>query len=296
MLKPFFFKANVSDLHLCHRCPRLFAFKRIGRRNAWNVGFRGTFNCGTVFHKKIVAPFHQDAAGQNEAEKRLKILELIKNNSGSAETLKKELLLLVCQDYFSPLLKAKRKGFDDVQRDSLNMCIEKWVAFLVDDFFFSNTGFLDDPKTFTEQAFWRAEKIMETTCAVSDGTPLIVSGQCDCVLFDRTRKEKLLVEFKCRRTSDRAEEFVQLALYAKLIQASTGLLPRTCVLYFEEENPVQNYSATETEKMIELLPYLFDTAIQVMRTVESRKGTIPKPDNPTLCQQCPYHKECDSRY
>ena len=289
------FRANVSSLHLCHRCPRLFAFERNGKKDTWKVGFEGTFNCGTAFHKSIATPFHKDASGQNGMEKRHKILDLIKNNSDNPETLKKELLFHVCQDYFSSFLK-KTKKRDTTHRDSLNKCIEKWVDFLVDDFLFSNSGFLNNPKTFTEQAFWRAEKIMETDYADSDGTTLTISGQCDCILLDRTREEKLLVEFKCRRKTDSAEEFVQLALYAKLIRKYSGLLPRACVLYLEEENPLKNYSATETEKMIELLPRLFNTAIQVIRAVKSNKESIPKTDNPSLCKKCPYHKDCDTRF
>ncbi len=59
--------ASVSEIHLCHRCPRLLAYQRIGKKNAWKVGLSGTDEMpGTFFHDRIAAPFYKKmAAGGN---------------------------------------------------------------------------------------------------------------------------------------------------------------------------------------------------------------------------------------
>jgi S-DNA-T family DNA segregation ATPase FtsK/SpoIIIE len=70
------------------------------------------------------------------------------------------------------------------------------------------------------------------------------------------------------------------------------------VLYLDEEKEKTTafYSATETADVIALLPHLFNSAIRVIQTLNSGKGTIPRADHLQLCDTCPYAEECDSRF
>ena len=289
------FNTNVSDLHLCRRCPRLLALKLSGKSNAWQVGLQGESFCGSIFHGHVAAPFHRDAAGQKGVKKRREILDLFKAHASNPGVLKKALLDLVYRNYLSPFLDAKSQTLNTSQIELLGRCIVKWVDFLA-GFFCGNSGFPADPAAFVEHAFLPPEKLLKSQYTAGDGTVLTVSGKFDCALLDQTHGEVLLVEFKCRRESDATEELAQLALYAWLIRENTGLSPRTCVLFLEENQPAATFSAAETDKVITLLPQLFDNAIRVIQVLNTDVGTIPKTDNPHLCNECPYREECASRF
>jgi len=288
-------RINVSDLHLCRRCPRLLAWKRSGQKNAWTVGRKGRSFCGNAFHDHIAAPFHQDAAGQNGMKKRLAILEVFQNNPHNADTMKNALRDCVYRNYFSPYLDTNSRTLKTSQIVSLGDILVRWSDFLV-DFFHANSGFQDNPEAFTEQAFWVPERSMKANYTAPDGTVLIVSGRFDSALWDRSNNEVLLVEYKCLKETDPTVELAQIALYAWLLREHTGLSPRADVLYLEEENPLASYSAINTAAVILQLPFLFNTTIQVIRAVKSNKESIPKTDNPSLCKKCPYHKDCDTRF
>lgn len=292
------FKANVSELHLCRRCPRLLAFQLSGSKNAWQTGLKSESFCGKVFHEKIAAPFHNDASGRNGTEKRREILDLIITKAHDRNALKKAFLDRIYRNCLYPFLVAKSRSLDTSQIEALGQCIVKWSDFFV-EFFCGNSGFLADPKTFAEHVFLPPEKLMKANYADPDGKVLAVRGRFDCALLDRTRGEVLLVEFKCLKETDPTEELAQLALYAWLVRESTGLTPRTYVLYLDEEKPTVTFSAAETDNVIALLPRLFDNAIRVIQAVDSGnadKGTIPKADRLRLCEECFYAKECDSRF
>ncbi|MCL2120583.1 MAG: FtsK/SpoIIIE domain-containing protein [Planctomycetaceae bacterium] len=289
------FKANVSDLHLCRRCPRLLALKLSGKSNAWQVGLQGESFCGKIFHNDVAAPFHRDAAGQKGVKKRREILDLFKNHSHNPDELKKELLTLVYRNYLSPYLDVNSQTLSTSQIESLGRCIVKWGDFLT-DFFCGNSDDLDNLAAFVNHAFLPPEKILKSQYTAGDGSILTVSGKFDCALLDRTHGEVLLVEFKCLRETDVTEELAQMALYAWLIRENTGLSPRTCVLYLEEEKPAATFSATETAGVIALLPQLFENAIHVIRAVHSGEKSIPKTDHPQLCNECPYREDCDVRF
>lgn len=289
------FKINVSDLHMCRRCPRLLAWQLSGKTTAWHVGRKGKSFCGSIFHDNIAAPFHNDAAGQNGVKKRRSILEVFKSHPNDAHAMKKALFGCIYQNYFSPFLDEHSHTLSNEQIGLLGNIIEKWGDFLI-DFFHRNSGFREVPEAFTDHAFLPPEKTMKASYIATNGTVLTVSGRFDSALLDHTRGEVLLVEYKCLKETDPTVELAQLALYAWLIREHTGLLPRSCVLYLEEENPLVHFSVIVTGEVISELPKLFDTAIQVMQAVKSGKETIPKTDNPTLCKQCPYNRDCDSRF
>ncbi len=288
-------KANVSDLHLCRRCPRLLAFKLSGKSTAWQVGLQGESFCGKVFHNQIAAAFHRDAAKQNGVKKRRGILDIFERNLHTPETLKKELLACVYRDYLSPYLDAESRSLSMSQIESLGKCTEKWCDFLV-DFFCNSAAGRDNPKEFVEHAFLPPERILKSRFVANDGTTLDVSGKFDCALMDHAKGEVLLVEFKCLKETDPTEELAQLALYAWLIRENTGLSPRTCVLYLEEDQPAARFSAEETAEVIDLLPHLFENAIRTLKAVGAGKGTIPQTDHLPLCDICHFRQECDSRF
>ena len=295
MSKQLPYKINVSDLHLSRRCPRLLALKLTDKPNAWKAGLQGEFYCGRVFHDHIAAPFHRDAAGQKGVKKRRAILDLFANHSHEPAVLKQNLLTHIYRNYLSPYLDEQSQKLSTSQIESLGQCIVKWCDFLV-DFFCGNSSYRDNPSAFVEHAFLPPEKRLKSQYIAMDGTILTVSGQFDCALLDQTHGEVLLVEFKCLKETDPTEELAQLALYAWLIRENTGLSPRSCVLYFEEEKTTAFFSANETADVIALLPHLFDNAIHVIHSLNSGTDTVPKTDHPHLCNDCPYEQECKSRF
>lgn len=293
MPKPLSFKTTVSELCLCRRCPRLFAFRLSVDKNARQAGLEKVSFGSAAFCDEIAAPFHRDAAGQNGVKKRRQILELLKKNAHTPNTLKKALLDEVYRNYLSPFLEANQMTPDGEQAETLGNSIMKWCEFLA-VIFCGNSGFRDDPQAFLEQVFLPQKKNLKSTYTDADGEMLTVRGQFDCALFDQTANEVLLVAFGCHEETGRDEDLAQRAFDAWLIRESTGLPPRISVLYLEKAKSVRTYSAVETAEAIERLPQHFDTAIQVLRAVKTNDRTIPETDNPHLCNTCPYKKECKS--
>ena len=286
------FKTAVSDLCLCQRCPRLLDKKLSGETNAWKVGLKGSSFCGTIFHTKIAAPFHQDAAKQSSLKKRREIIDLFVNNVNNPSAIREAFFNYVKRNYLFPYLKEHSETLYIEQIASLNQIVERWGNFLI-DFFLDNPGFREDPEKFTKYAFsLPPERTVRAKYTAADGTVLDIGGRFDSALLDITNGEVLLLEYKCRKETAPIEELAQLALYAWLIHEKTGLKPRTCVLYLEEEYPAAHFSVETTGSVVKQLSSLFNCTIQVLRAFPSDKGSISKTDNPHLCQECPYNKGC----
>ena len=293
MSKTLSLKTTVSDLHLCQRCPRLLAKKLSGDLNVWRVGLKGSSFCGKIFHDNIAAPFHRDAAKQRGLKKRREIIDLFISNADDRQAMRKTFFDHIYRTYLFPYLVENSQNFESGQIDAFSTIIERWGDFLI-NFFLSNPGFRDDPATFTNYAFsLPPEKNMKANFAAADDTILTIGGRFDSALLDKTNSEVLLVEYKCRRETDHAEDIVQLALYAWLIWQDTGVRPRASILYLEESEPEATYSAKDMEDIIQQFSSLFDCAIQVIRANKLRKEyTPPKTSDPRLCKVCHYANDC----
>ncbi len=289
-------QATVSELHLCRRCPRLLAFSRSGGKNAaWKVGLTGGSFCGTLFHNEIAALFHRDAAGEGTPEKRREILAIFKSNGTDFSGLKHDLLGFSDKNYYMPCLMKKAAKLDNIQIESLYRYMDHWLDFLV-DFFRRSPGYANDHPRFAKHAFIPAERLLQSDWTAPDGTTLTVRGRFDCALLDSHAGEILLAEFKCRKESDPTEELAQLALYAWLTRQATGILPRGAVVYFDEAIPSVFFSKREMNGAVDILPFLFASAMNSIRGTDRAAAVIPKTDSSDLCTVCPFAEECDDTY
>ena len=98
-------RANVSEIHLCQRCPRLLAYQTRGWKDAWKTGLPGDGDLpGKLFHEQIAAPFYKVMADAANPLPRQQLRAIVRRSGKSLEL---ELLSLVEKHFFLPLMARK---------------------------------------------------------------------------------------------------------------------------------------------------------------------------------------------
>ena len=286
-------RASVTEIHLCHRCPRLLAYHRIGRRGAWRVGLKGDGSFpGTIFHNRIARPFHQDLAAGKQTPLTRAIAGLLAHQPSDFD---ERLQAILKEHVLDPVLVKSAHSLSSDQVMALAHGVIHWSRYLA--------GFLkkrhfrnpDWIQSGPAELFGRPEQRMRSVFRVDEETVIEVSGAFDTLLIDRSANEAIVVELKGYRPSHEDEDFIQVALYGWLIRRETGITPRCVVLYLEEPDPVADYPAQRFDGIERHLIGLFRTVREVLRGVEQRGGVrLPLPQDPALCEVCPFARRCDA--
>ncbi|MBW2148892.1 MAG: PD-(D/E)XK nuclease family protein [Deltaproteobacteria bacterium] len=288
-------KANVSQIHLLQRCPRLLAYQLRGRRNAWKIGLAGTGVLpGTLFHDQIAAPFHKMmASGSSPAvRQRLKALLI-----GPGENLEMGLLALLEEHFFLPVIKRQSKKLSADQVMQLGRALELWNRHLAQ---FIRKALLEqrgDIDTLPAKTFHNPEELIKSVYDLGDGETFRVIGKYDALLFDAASGEAVVMEFKGRKAGYAEEDFLQIVLYCWLIKTKTGITPRGVIFYLEEEEPEVRYSSEDITCAMQNLPDLFRRVIDVMEAVSKKqKKSLPPAPDLQLCAVCPFDPQCDGEW
>ncbi len=280
---------SVSGLHLCQRCPRLMAYSYspIGKNRAWRVGLSGSGNLpGSLFHE-IAKKFHKDASGHGDNNKRLAFIAALSSTTGTIET---RILEFFQIHYFLPFLQvhSEKRDLTVIQMDAVANGLRRWGKYLA--------GFLEpiikpgEPvEDIVNKVFHKAEVLLKTTYRYQDKEKFEIRGKPDGLLFDPVNGEAIVLELKCREASDVPEDFAQTILYAWLVKNETGIVPRTEILYLEEEERIAKFSKLDVTQAMANLPLLLNVA----RNVIEKKKPLPSALNPNLCRQCTFDHTCD---
>ncbi|MFO8083524.1 MAG: PD-(D/E)XK nuclease family protein [Desulfobacterales bacterium] len=209
--------ASVSEIHLFHRCSRLLAYHRSGRKNAWKVGLAGTDQMpGTFFHDRIAAPFYKTiASGTNNKVVR----KLVYTLDRSTDENRAEYLLAFLEScFFIPVVTKYGKRFQARKIITLGRGLELWNSCL--------TRFLNQFDPVTEQKGWKTllnkcfhdpEVVISVRCKLDEKTMIRVSGRYDALMLNPDKGEAIIVEFKGRKAGAPDEDFLQVALYGWLL-------------------------------------------------------------------------------
>ncbi|MFO7749521.1 MAG: DNA translocase FtsK [Desulfobacteraceae bacterium] len=285
-------KANVTECHLCQRCPRLLAYHLSGRKAAWTAGLKGNgFFPGNVFHNHIAKPFYQALSSKKPTKLKLDLIELLSKKN---RNLTAGLHGLLQDHLLGPFLaeKAEKMKYEAVL--SLGRGVELWARHLTEFLKEQITCDSTQGESLIAQIFCDPEKLITGSTRLKDGRTFQVSGKFDSLMVDQIRKEVILVEFKGLKPHFHDEELVQIGLYGWLIQQKTGIQPKGVVLYLDEKNSEVVYSAGEMAQMSSRLPELFKVVADVKASTH-RKGkiTLPPPFQPFLCDSCFLNGSCD---
>lgn len=278
---------SATDLALCQRCPRLLAYKDVGRRNAWKVGIEGSGErYGSLFHKHVAEAFFSDM-GKTAAPGREAMRLLL---SGTSKGLSEGLSDLIRTRYFNPFLEehGKRLSADCV------MAMADGTAFWVRDL----AGILEaipslrkDPERGLDRVFAGSGRALRAFYSAEDGTLLKVSGRCDALIFNPDSGTACLFEFKGYRPTDPTAALSQSLIYAWLVESATGVLPSVRLIYLEGGGPFA-FPKEDVASMLRGLPPLFESA----RNVLLRRKPLPVPASESLCSRCPWDGECNKEW
>ncbi|MDM8522669.1 DNA translocase FtsK [Desulfococcaceae bacterium HSG8] len=282
-------KANVSEIHLCQRCPRLLAYQLCGHKNAWRIGLTGTGTMpGKLFHDHIAAPFYKAMASESDIREGLTLL------IGSGKNLELGLLALIEKHLFLPVMEQHCKKLGEVQIMQLGHGVELWNRF--------QAQFLDkilqhqknDINALLAKTFHNPEELITGIYNLGNDRKLQVSGRYDALLFDVTGSEAVVMEFKGRKAGRADEDFLQLVLYCWLLKTETGISPRGAVFYLEENEPEVLYSAEDITNTMQNLSNLFQQVIDVQDAVKEKENiTLPPSPDPQLCKDCEFSPKCE---
>ncbi|MBF0530594.1 MAG: PD-(D/E)XK nuclease family protein [Deltaproteobacteria bacterium] len=283
-------KTNVTEIHLCHRCPRLLGYQLAGRKNAWKVGLKGLGHFpSTIFHDRIARVFVEKIISSQDSTLRKHLATAMKKGS---EDLPETIYALVDQYVLEPFLMENASKMPDVCILALAKGVKAWCRYLAQ---FLITREIDDKTRASSriaEIFSVPEANLEQGLKLENGLSIKVRGRLDTVLFDPADKEAVIIEFKGYKPEHDDEDFIQLALYAWLFREHTGVSPKGVVLYLDEERPEAAYSSMDLEQVEDNLKILIRTTIEVKQATGEKKH-LPQPHDPQLCSICPFDQTCD---
>ncbi|NLL36998.1 MAG: DNA translocase FtsK, partial [Fretibacterium sp.] len=277
----------VSNMALCGRCPRLFAYADSGRNNAWRVGIDGGGNYyGSDFHNRIAAPFFKGARKKNTTIYR-ELIEAFREGSDGFEA---RLARLVERRCFNPFLENKNAagGLSPEPALAAARAADRWARCMA-RFLLRVPSLFKEPESLLPQVF-AASARLKGEHIFEDGQPLRMTGDYDALLFNPDEGGAMLFEFKGYKGSDPLSGLAQALLYCYLVERTTGLLPGLCLIFLEDENPLELPSEKVSEMMASALPPLFDS----VRAALNRQKPLPMTLDPFLCARCPFDSFCDS--
>lgn len=279
-------KINVSELHLCQHCPRLFAYSRIKKKKTAFIGHKGTGNLpGTLFHS-FTHIIQNDFSLNGPGKERM--IALMKKDPVRFSTYFHE---LIKEEYLIPFLSEHGMNLNFDKIEAFSSACERWIKYL-SDFISPHISRNDEPGLLLDKIFHSSEYIMISKHSLLDGEVIQVSGKPDALLFDPKTNEPVVLEYKGRKESDPMQDLAQTSLYAWLVSKSIGLTPRVDILYLEEEEPLVRYSLTEIQDIIKNHPSLFKIARDVTKEIKP----IPRCTNHMLCQICPFFESCEQDF
>lgn len=285
------FKANVSEIHLCQRCPRLLAYKLIGKKNVWNIGFTDhNYLPGKMFHDQISMPFFSELASRPDSTISQQFKNILPEPEEDTEIV---LLTLIKKEYFIPLMKKESRHLTTNQIFLFGQGLIKWTKLLARFIHNAYRKQEENKDDFIKKTFHKPEMLIKEIYNHDGVDKLQVSGKYDSLLFDMFNKEAVLMEFKGRKADFHDEDFLQVVLYCWLVYRKTGIIPRGIVLYLEEEEPDVHYSTENIKNAMENLPDLFEQVIKIKEVIENNKkeNLLPPPD-PELCKVCRFESKC----
>ncbi|MCI5188814.1 MAG: Dna2/Cas4 domain-containing protein [Candidatus Electrothrix sp. AS4_5] len=282
-------KLNCTEVHLCHRCPRLLAYQLQGRGRAWKTGLQGSGNFPSkIFHNHIAKPFHDSVCqGPNNVVHQA-VHTLLQQQD---QDIKDNLFAILNQHILDPLLAEKAATLKADQIIALVEGMSFWNSLLTD--------FLDKCRNHHKHPdlsalFCRPEQKFSTSIPLGNGSTVQLTGQFDGLLIDQQRKEAVIIEFKGLKPAHTDEDLIQVALYAALLKANTGIMARAMVLYLEEEDKLATYPAETLAGLDDNLKHLLQIAATTKQIVQQGSGDILHPPNdPQLCSVCSFAKQCD---
>jgi DNA segregation ATPase FtsK/SpoIIIE, S-DNA-T family len=285
---------SVSEIHLCHRCPRLLAYRLNGSKKAWKVGLSGTLEMpGAFFHDRIAAPFYKTVASGGNTKIFRKLVETL--NITTDKNRQKHLLAFLEKYFFIPPVTKYAKCFQSVRIISLGKGLEAWNRFLTDFFNqFDPTKEKEGWKSLLKKLIHDPETVIEVKYKLDEQTLLRITGRYDALMLNSDKGEAILIEFKGRKEGVPDEDYLQVALYAWIFKQKTGISPVACVIYLGEESEIY-YDENVLAKVDSYLPSLFRQVTSIIQTV-SQEGekVLPTPLSSIICEQCPFDQVCDS--
>jgi S-DNA-T family DNA segregation ATPase FtsK/SpoIIIE len=283
---------NVSEIHLCQRCPRLLAYHLAGKKQVWRIGLMAseTFP-GKFFHDKIVLQLHKKLTSPNS--RLFKALDRLckspENNFNARflETLESH--------FFINFLNRHGHKLETSNLLQTGKAFEKWSLFL-SEFIRPIIENMGNQFVLTE-IFHPPEKLISQTYQSHSGKKLTVNGRYDAILFDTYQKEVVILECKGRDMDRPDEDMTQVALYAWLISQQTGITPRAIILYLTGEQDRYLISKDKMSALVQQLPNLFDHVIQIIdANANKTKIELPRSVDNQLCKRCPFDFQCDNDF
>ena len=176
-------KLNCTEVHLCHRCPRLLAYQLQGRGRAWKTGLQGSGNFPSkIFHNHIAKPFHDSVCqGPNNVVHQA-VHGLLQQQD---QDIKDNLFAILNQHILDPLLAEKAATLKADQIIALVEGMSFWNSLLTD--------FLDKCRDHHKHPdlsalFCRPEQKFSTSIPLGNGSTVQLTGQFDGLLIDQPRK------------------------------------------------------------------------------------------------------------
>ena len=283
---------NVSEIHLCQRCPRLLAYHLAGEKQVWRIGLVASeMFPGKFFHDKIVLQLHKKLTSPNS--RLFKAVDRICKSPG--DDFNALFLETLETHFFINYLTRHGQKLETSNLLQTGKAFEKWCSFL-SEFLRPIIEKMGNQFSLSE-IFYPPEKLISQTYKSKDEKQLTVNGRYDAILFDPFEKEVVILECKGRDMDRPDEDMTQVALYAWLINQQTGIMPRAIILYLTGEKDRYLVSKEKMNALVQQLPNLFDHVIQIIdANANKAQIQLPRSADNQLCKRCPFDSRCDNDF
>jgi len=283
---------NVSEIHLCQRCSRLFAYHLAGKKQVWRFGLVGSESFpGKFFHDKIVGQLHKKLSSPNS--RLFNAVNRICHSPG--DSFHSLFLETVEKHFFLNFLNKHSQKLETANLLQIGKAFEKWCAFLSE--FICQIAQKKGDTFLLSEIFYPPEQLISQTYESHSEINLTVNGRYDAIMFDTQKKEIVILECKGRDMDRPDEDMTQVALYAWLISNQTGIIPRAVILYLTGEQERYLISKDKMKSLIQQMPNLFDHVLQIIEANTNKAQILlPRSVDKKLCKRCPFQSRCNNDF
>ncbi len=145
--------------------------------------------------------------------------------------------------------------------------------------------------------FMPPEQLLEKPMQIEGLGEVLLRGRYDGLIFNQSRQEYTVIDFKCKENAIFEPDLLQLAAYAWLIQQATQLPVGGVLIYVQPEPETREISPQDLAQVFGPLEDLIETVAQLLADLRNENwGIKPVTTHPGLCKKCPLDAECDLRY
>ncbi len=269
-------------------CPRLMVDEYKKKKSHWIFQGKLAF-CGSFFHDRVATPMFQSIAAGRDPK-----LRLLLDSPASSADLHTALWSHFDRVYLNPALSDTRKPAPLASEEVLILAegLGKLSEFLAETIE-SQRQLFGSAQELIKSIFLPPEKGLQKSIITKGGISVEIRGKYDALLFDAPSAEFIVLEFKCKGDHELVGDLNQVATYAWMVEATSGIPTRASIIYMDENPDIKHLSSKDLSDAFPTGERLIGEIAEWLSASDPRKARIPPTAVEGLCRLCPLDSRCE---